>query len=87
MLKRTADQRAYTLPVNNADEANAVAGIYATLPSPTSFYIGAMIVTLSPTRLHIAIDTNQDNIADAWASIPATAFAEAQPVEGEQNGS
>lgn len=77
----------FTFTPDHTGKANAVAGIYGTPPPAAGFWIGAMIVTLNPTRIHIAVDTTGSNVADSWVSIPSSLTAEVQPTMGEADAS
>ena len=77
----------FTFAPDHTGKANAVAGIYTVVPAAAGFWIGAMIVTLNPTKIHIAVDTTGDKIADSWVSIPSAVRAETQPTSGDDDGS
>jgi hypothetical protein len=72
----------YEFTQDNSGKANAIVGIYVNLPAVERFLIGALILTLSPPILHVAVDTTGNNVADTWLSFTAT--AETKP--GDRNG-
>jgi hypothetical protein len=56
---------------NHTGHANAMAGIYAALPTAAGFWIGAIILVTGGTtpQAYIARDMNGDNISDQWVAL------------------